>query len=388
MKTKRFDFNFRPLQINASLCVEGSVPDRQNYDADIDAYTPDYTLAPLVITPRVSRIDKDNVLAPGPINKDLTNIRWYKIINGSKSLIAADDPDFSITQSGDDSGRILVKCNVQPGQKMTLQFYAEYPDPRIGQVYTIQSTHSVACRNATEAIPRVVLDAADQTVYNPLRDPDKQTVHASLLLGTKEAPPASRLFVWEVLRKNGTWESVGSDLMDYDLEVSADGSSLTVDRTKMGYQIFVRCRAKYDRTGNPAAVTLSNTSPVKTIAFVRRIPYYDYDFIGVPVDIPADVREIAPKPVIRDVVGILDNPTDVLRPVWYVAPNKPTGDLSFVKVAEGMAPVISTDPVNNTNGAVIALDIEDRGPLAAAMLDDNTVFTDADGAVLLIHDND
>ena len=100
MKTKRFDFNFRPLQINASLCVDGSVPDRQNYDADTDAYTPDYTLAPLVITPRVSRIDKDQVLKPGPINKDLTNIRWYKIINGTKSLIAADDPVFSITQSG------------------------------------------------------------------------------------------------------------------------------------------------------------------------------------------------------------------------------------------------------------------------------------------------
>ena len=38
MKTKRFDFNFKPLQINVSMVVEGGVSDSQNYDADTDTY--------------------------------------------------------------------------------------------------------------------------------------------------------------------------------------------------------------------------------------------------------------------------------------------------------------------------------------------------------------
>ena len=41
MKTRRFDFNFRPLQLNITISVDGSVPDRQNYNADTDEYTPD-----------------------------------------------------------------------------------------------------------------------------------------------------------------------------------------------------------------------------------------------------------------------------------------------------------------------------------------------------------
>lgn len=58
MKTKRFDYNFRPLQMNVSFAVDGSVPGRQSYDADADEYTPDYTLTPLVIQPCISCMDK------------------------------------------------------------------------------------------------------------------------------------------------------------------------------------------------------------------------------------------------------------------------------------------------------------------------------------------
>lgn len=378
MKTKRFDFNFRPLQINTSLCVEGSVPDRQNYDADTDAYTPDYTLAPLVITPRVSRIDKDNVLAPGPINPGLANIRWYKVVGGTRTQIQTSDTEFAITPSGADAGKILVKTNVQPGQRMTLEFYAEYPDERTGQVYVINATHTVACRNATEAIPRVLLDAADQTLYNPLRDPADQTVHARLMIGAKEAPDASRQFVWEVFRADNTWAEAGSDLTDFDIEVAADGCSVTVHRALMGHEMHLRCRAKYSRSGDPSTVVLDDSSPSKIISFARRIPAYDYDFVGVPMDIPADVREIKPQAVIRDTVGVIADPGDVLRPVWYMAQNKSSGTLSYSKVAEGVSPVISTSPINNPLGAVIGLEIQDRGPLGYFYNEDNPdeIFVD------------
>ena len=51
MKTKRFDFNFKPLQLNITISVDGSVPDKQNYNADADEYTPDYTVTPLILQP-------------------------------------------------------------------------------------------------------------------------------------------------------------------------------------------------------------------------------------------------------------------------------------------------------------------------------------------------
>ena len=75
MKTKRFDFNYRPLQINVCLAVDGSVPGQQNYDVDTAAYTPDYTITPLVLQPTVSMMDRDEILQPGKVNSKLANVR-------------------------------------------------------------------------------------------------------------------------------------------------------------------------------------------------------------------------------------------------------------------------------------------------------------------------
>ena len=100
MKTRRFDFNWKPLQLQISLAVEGSVPDQQNYNADTKEFTPDYTITPVVIQPVISILDKDAVLQAGRVNQSLTNIRWYEIINGTKTLIASDNASYEITTSG------------------------------------------------------------------------------------------------------------------------------------------------------------------------------------------------------------------------------------------------------------------------------------------------
>ena len=89
MKTKRFDFNFKPLQINVSMVVEGGVSDSQNYDADTDTYTPDYTIdaSNLIVQPNIGRLDKDEVLTPGLINQDLTNVVWYEVNKGAATTV-------------------------------------------------------------------------------------------------------------------------------------------------------------------------------------------------------------------------------------------------------------------------------------------------------------
>ena len=76
MKTQRFDFNWKPLQLQISFAVDGSVPDKQNYNADAQEYTPDYTLTPLIIQPNISILDKDAVLPAGRIIQALANVRW------------------------------------------------------------------------------------------------------------------------------------------------------------------------------------------------------------------------------------------------------------------------------------------------------------------------
>lgn len=386
MKTRRFDFNFRPLQINVGFAVDGSVPNKQNYDADTGDYTPDYTITPLIIQPQISCMDKDEFIAAGNINHQLANVKWYEIVGGVSTLIESTNTGYEIVSSGAQAGRIKVKKNAQPKAPITLEFHAEYSDPRTGQLHNIIRTFSVVCDNSTVHAPHLLLDALDQTLFDPLTDVASQTVHASLRLGEKECPAANRIFVWEIYRPDtDTWTEVGTDTtLDYDVTIAADGASCTVNRTLMGTELYLRCRAKYDIGGNPSGVTLTADAPTKIVSFIRRIPKFEYDIVGAPANIPAGLLVIAPEASIWGTNGEFQTPERVLLPLWYIATNKISGTLSYTQVAHGMNPRISTEALSDSYGAVVALDVKDVGPLCAFEDSDGAVFEDADGNVILI----
>lgn len=386
MKTRRFDFNFRPLQINVGFTVDGSVPDKQNYDADTNTYTPDYTITPLILQPNISLMDKDEFLQAGSVNHALINVKWYEIVGGTRTQILSTDTNYEITTTGGNAGRIKVKKNAQPQAPITLEFVAEYTDPRTSQIHVIRDTYLIKCDNSTQYIPHLVLDAADQTVYNPLTDPDTQTIHASLRLGTNECPAANRQFVWELYRDTNVWEQVGTDTtLDYHVTVSASGDTLTINRALMGAECYIRCRAKYSKTpGAVAATVLTDASPSKIVSFIRRIPKFEFEITGVPTNIPAGLLAIVPDAKIWDVNGTIASPEKELLPLWYIATNKASGALSYAQIAHGMTPTLPTTAISNAYGGVVGLDVVDCGPTGAWEDSDGKVFEDSDGNVILI----
>ncbi len=385
MKTKRFDFNWKPLQLQISFAVDGSVPGQQNYNADTQEFTPDYTLTPFIVQPIISILDKDEVIAAGRINHALTNVRWYENINGTRTLIASDNENYEITTSGGNNGRIKVKRNAQPKVPITLVFYAEYIDPRNGQVMIIQGSYLISCGSASDTV-RVELDAASQGIYNPLSDDERmQTVTAKVWIGDKVCDASKYALVWEVLGENNVWYEAGTDaVMDYDITVN--GNAVKIDRWLMGTEMHLRCRVKYSPTGNPGSVTLTDASPAAEAVFVRRIPKYEFDFTGVPYNITAGHLTVAPTAIIRTTHGEIENAEKELLPLWYIATNKVSGSLSYALVTHGYSPVIPTTKMDKNYGAVIGLDVVDRG-YAGAFTDaaDGAVFCDADGSVLIIH---
>lgn len=384
MKTKRFDFNWKPLQLNLSLTIDGSVPDKQNYNADSAEYTPDYTLTPLTIQPNVSILDKDEMITAGRVNHNLVNIRWYEIINGVRTLIAATDTNYEITTSGNNAGRIKVKKNATPLVPITLEFYAEYQDNRNGQLLVIRGTYLITCSNASDLV-RVELNAESETVYNPISDQDSQTITASVWLGSSACPSSKYQLVWEKLGDDGNWHAVGYDeTIDYD--VTASGNTCTVNRRLMGAECYIRCRCKYSADGTPGSVTLTDASPQAMVAFVRRIPKFEYEIMGVPVNIPAGLLVIAPEAVIRTTNGVISNADRELLPLWYIATNRASGSLSYTLINHGLTPSIPTKAMDNNYGAVLALDVVDRGYVGAAADYSGTVFVDnADGKVIVMH---
>ena len=384
MKTRRFDFNWRPLQLQISFSVDGSVPDKQNYSTDTQEYTPDYTLTPLIIQPIVSVIDKDEVIGAGRINHALTNVRWYENINGTQTLIGTGNSNYEITTSGGSAGRIKVKRNAEPKVPITLVFYAEYVDSRTGQVMIIQGSYLISCGSASDQV-RVELDAADQTVFNPLADPQTQTVKATVWLGDKLCDASKYALVWEVL-DGSTWRTAESDaVMDYDITVNSNGT-VTINRWLMGTEMYLRCRVKYSADGNPGGVALTDASPQAIASFIRRIPKYEFDFTGVPYNIPAGLLNVAPTAIIRTTNGEIENAEKELLPLWYIATNKASGSLSYSLVAHGISPIIPTAKMDDNYGGVIGLDVKDRG-YAGAWEDgtDDAIFCTPSGEVLIIH---
>jgi len=386
MRRKRIEFNIRSLQIDVSFAIDGSVPERQSYDADAQEYTPDYTVTPVIIQPNISRLDRDEVVFAGRINQYLTNVKWYEIVNKITTLIDSGNINYEVTGSGDNAGRIKVKKNASTNAPITLQFYAEYIDTRTNQVYIIQGTKQVFCGNSTVYQPLLNLDTADTSVYNPLTDTDTQTITASLKLGSNECPAAKRLFVWEKWNPNDLiWAVVGAETtLDYDITVSPDGTSCVVNKNLMGTDLYIRCRAKYDINGNPSGITLNDSSPCKVVAFVRRLPKFEFDY-SAPTNIPSNLMVIAVEARIWGTNGSISNPERELLPLWYIATNTSGGSLSYNLVAQGMNVTIPTAALSQLFGAVIGLDVIDRGPVAAMEDGDGVVFEDGDGNVLLIH---
>lgn len=366
------------------MTLGGGVPNEQTYDADSGEFSPDYSLVPLCIKPVIGIIDRDLILTSGCVNAQLTDVSWRRVINGveEKTPLTSTAGKYTITTSGDENGKLLWYVNAAPQKPILLRFKATYMDPRTGQIYNIIEDFSITCRNATHYIPVLQLSGGS-SYYNPTRDEDKQTITASLRLGTEECSASKRAFVWEIARSSGNFTAVTAD--DLELKISSDGTTATLDRSLMGEQITIRCRAKYSAAGNPSAVQLSDSSPSKVITIARRIPPIDVEILDTVDNLQPGTRNFNPRAYIYDNVGELPNPTKDILPIWYFGTNSHTKSIVFVQQGHGLTPTIPTDLMDAKLGGILQIDPVILNPLALLTDGDGKVITDGDGKAIVFH---
>lgn len=383
MKQIRFDFKYQPLQVNKSMTLGGGVPNEQTYDADSGEFSPDYSLVPVCIKPIIGIIDRDRILTNGSVNAQLADVSWRRVIDGvEEKALESTAGKYTITTSGDENGKLLWYINAAPLKPILLRFKATYMDPRTGQIYNIVEDISITCRNATHYIP-VLQISGGSSYYNPTRDGDKQTITASLRLGTEECGASKRAFVWEIARSNGYFTEVTAD--DLELKISSDGATATLDRSLMGEQITIRCRAKYSAAGNPSAVQLTDASPSKVITIARRIPPIDVEVLDAVDNLQPGTRNFSPRAYIYDNVGEIPNPTKDILPIWYFGTNSHTKSIVFVQQGHGLSPVIPTDLMDAKLGGILQIDTKILNPLALLADGDGKVITDGDGKAIVFH---
>lgn len=371
-KQRRIEINYRQLQTSGGMEVVGSVAARQSYDSATEEYAPDYTLTPLVLYPRCTATDPDKYTKSGVVNASLTNMHWYERIGGTRTEITASNANYIITQSGDQKGQIQVKKNSSVLNPTTLEFEAEYADTRTGQVFKFRLSQVVICNDQTDAAPTLSIDSPSTLEWNPVRQQKQQAITATLMSGNTDVTDSENTaFFW--YRLNGTsLEQITDGGGDNDWEVvSIEGNKLVIDRDFIGEEQTYVCRAHYSADGTaPSAPSVSD--PTASTVIRRRIPKVECDWQGVTQGVPGGTSVILPEGFVRDTLGVIEDPEEWFKFIWYT---KAKGAANYTKAAVGRTPRIPF-----TDGMMLQLEVEDKGPQAIIVDDDDTsvYITDTD----------
>lgn len=385
MITKRIDFNLTPLQIHISMTTVGSVPMIQGFNANTNEYAPNYENTPLVIQPIVGIIDKDGILPAGRVNDSLTNITWTEIVEGESTVINSLNEDYVMELRGENAGRIHVYKNVAPGSPITLMFSAVYIDKRTRQIYSISHSVQIRCKESTE-IPVLTLGTASHVNYDPLINDKTHAIVASLKEGKLEVPSENRIFVWQKQRSDGSWSDVGADaILDYDVVVSEDSTTATVDKELIGDFLAMRCMAKYSTDGHPENDILSGASPQVTVTFKRRLQDYKVDIADVPTSISMNEMYVYPRAVATGPKGIITNIADEVQFLFYAARNRESGEPSYTLVGAGEKATIETSLMDINYGMLLAVNDIDRGGWSAIEDENGDILVDENGDVIIMH---
>ena len=388
MKTRRFDFSYKPLLLTSSLDVEGSIPNAQEYDTLSQEWLPDYALlgqdgtpiSPLVLQVRVRMVDPDGILHDGDITTQLVNQvwRWVETDNVgtiSRTAITTSTSGFVIgtvggTEVSDgeetvstpvlQTGRLTVCRNVPVGKQVLVTYDADYVDSRTGGVIHIYLDKEIRLSTIAGEVPSVVLDRPAQTLWHPCRHGRDFSVRARLVnAGGEDVASNSCSFVWEVFRGNGTWSAIGSvESADFGWSVSADTATFSQDLHLMGEGLTMRCRATYE--GQP---TLGDNSPSAYFSIVRRVPGFEYDLAGVPEDIEGDTDCIRPQVVITDRQGVIDTNLEEFLIRWYRSEDNAVNP-DWTLLGNGASLDILTDAMRDGGYMKIGVDVSVRGAAA------------------------
>lgn len=103
MRTRRIDFDYKPLRFLVSLYSTG-IPTKQVYNQVEDLYTPSYSDGtPLTLRPEVRVQDPDRIITEKIVNKSLANIKYYINVDGTRKQIVSDGTKYLIFANSDDT---------------------------------------------------------------------------------------------------------------------------------------------------------------------------------------------------------------------------------------------------------------------------------------------
>lgn len=273
--------DFTPLQLSGSLNVEGgSVV--QFYDGE--SYIPNREgtpSSPILITHNLSSVNPDTAVAESKLTKTTT---FYE----NDSVISASTSGYELLPDG----VLKVKKNIPAGTAVAIKAFTKAVDSRDGKLYEREDTLTLRTLLKSAAQYQLVLSQRGAIYFDGYRNPNvTTTVTATLKQGATEVTNL-RGITLKWLNAAGL-NAVENEL--YADMVSADGKTLTVDKTYIDQEVIV-CEAWRG----------SELLAAETVTFIRKFNSFRFDVRVPELPLLPGVNTLNCSILVTDMLGNVD----------------------------------------------------------------------------------
>lgn len=202
-----------PLSLQGEIIVLSGSP-VQTYDKELREYSPDRTLTPLVIVPKVSAFDEKTVFG----EMELTGVEWFEGTPRDKSanrIVEGEYYSISDGSGGVPKYALTIRKNIPPEKPVEYFGIAIFTDPRTNrEVRCERSVKSYAHLYDNKAYS-LRLKADSVMVTDPLRLADRsgywdREIEPQLYTGTEPVDDEHAAYFWDIL-ENGAYRPVTPD---------------------------------------------------------------------------------------------------------------------------------------------------------------------------------
>ena len=202
-----------PLSIQGEIIVLSGSP-VQTYDKQLREYSPDRTLTPLVIVPKVSAFDEKTVFG----EMELTGVEWFEGAPRDKSANRIVNNEYYTISDG--SGDIpkyalIIRKNTSPEAPVEYFGIAIFTDPRTNREVRVERSVKSYAHLYDNKAYLLRLKGDSVMVTDPLRLSDRsgywdREIEPQLYTGTEPVDDGHAAYFWDIL-ENGAYRPVTPD---------------------------------------------------------------------------------------------------------------------------------------------------------------------------------
>ena len=245
-----------PYSSIAELVVLSGNP-VQAYDKYNSEYTPDRSLVPCVLMPKVSVSDPEGVMSG---EQAVVEANWYLgTPKSDASNLITNQAGYEVSASGKPTLSLTITKNIPPDESVEIYCVFKITDKRKAKQDSFEASMVLRSTLFQTNNYKVVIDQPTNYTINPLVvTPDEkkcwaQTLNAQLMDSNRAVDDANAVYWWQVLGDDNQWRDFTADELETVVIGGKDDSGDWTKQLKLDARFFekmaVRCRAAYWETG-------------------------------------------------------------------------------------------------------------------------------------------